>query len=178
MKEILLPTGAICGQVDLVSDVTFEGYYQYEWKETELNGVGSFSVTAISSDRSGKFLISLGPDNFLVAPGPGRGASDSGRVGLGPALDRTGRYRPGLYYINAHSKAPAYRLNYNGVASRDYTIVYFEDIQGYATSFTTVMADAMYRVKPPTKRACRSYYSAVSPWTATGRLSVGRFLCV
>ena len=30
-----------------------------------------------------------------------------------------------VYYINAHSKSPAYRLNYEGALPRDYTIVYF-----------------------------------------------------
>ena len=143
VKEILLPTGAIYGQVDLVSDITFEAYYQYEWKETELNGVGSFfSDRDFLGPGAENFLISLGPDNFLVAPRTkDEGASDSGQWGSALHWIVLGDTDLGFYYINAHSKAPAYRLNYNGALPRDYTIVYFEDIQGYATSFTTVMAD-------------------------------------
>lgn len=143
VKEILLPTGAIYGQVDVIPDVTFEAYYQYEWKKTELNGVGSFfSDRDFLGPGAENFLISLGPDNFAVAPRtPDEAASDSGQWGTALHWIVFGDTDLGLYYINAHSKAPAYRLNYDGVLPKDYTIVYFEDIQGYAASFTTVVAN-------------------------------------
>jgi hypothetical protein len=143
VKEILLPTGAIYGQVDVIPDVTFEAYYQYEWKKTELNGVGSFfSDRDFLGPGAENFLISLGPDNFLVAPRTrDEAASNSGQWGSALHWIVLGDTDLGLYYINAHSKAPAYRLNYSGAVPEDYTIVYFEDIQGYAASFTTVLAD-------------------------------------
>jgi hypothetical protein len=143
VKEILLPTGALYGQVDVVPDLTFEAYYQYEWKETELNGVGSyFSDRDFLGPGAENFLIALGPDNILVAPRTkDEGASDSGQWGAALHWIILGDTDLGLYYINAHSKAPAYQLNYNGPIPKDYTIVYFEDIQGYAASFTTVLAD-------------------------------------
>jgi hypothetical protein len=143
VKEILLPTGALYGQIDVIPDVTFEAYYQYEWKKTELNGVGSFfSDRDFLGPGAENFLISLGPDNFLVAPRTkDEGASDSGQWGAALHWIVLGDTDLGFYYINAHSKSPAYRLNYEGALPRDYTIVYFEDIQGYAASFTTVFAD-------------------------------------
>ena len=143
MKEILLPTGALYGQVDVIPDVTFEAYYQYEWKKTELNGVGSFfSDRDFLGPGAENFLISLGPGNILVAPRTkDEGASDSGQWGAALHWIVFGDTDLGFYYINAHSKSPAYRLNYNGLIPEDYTIVYFEDIQGYAASFTTVVAD-------------------------------------
>jgi len=136
VKEILLPTGAIYGQVDLVPDFTLEAYYQYEWKKTELNGVGSFfSDRDFLGPGARNFLIPVGPnpDAITAVPRiPDEGASSSGQWGA--ALH---------WHINAHNKAPAYRINYpEGALFPDsYTIVYFEDIQGYAASFTTVLAD-------------------------------------
>jgi hypothetical protein len=143
VKEILLPTGSIYGQVDVIPDVTFEAYYQYEWKKTELNGVGSFfSDRDFLGPGAENFLISLGPDNFLVAPRTrDEAAADNGQWGSALHWIVLGDTDLGLYYINAHSKAPAYRLNYKGALPENYTIVYFEDIQGYAASFTTVLAD-------------------------------------
>jgi hypothetical protein len=141
IKEILLPTGSIYGQVDIIPDVTFEAYYQYEWRKTELNGVGSFF-----SDRD---FLGPGAENFLVAIGDfaistapklnEETASDDGQWGAALHWVTEGGTDYGLYYINAHNKAPAYQLNTDAVGLPiDYTIKYFEDIQGYAGSFTTV----------------------------------------
>jgi hypothetical protein len=144
VKEILLPTGALYGQVDLIDDLTFEAYYQYEWKKTELNGVGSyFSDRDFLGPGARNFLIPLGsPNNLLAAPRTAdEDASNSGQWGAALHWIVLGDTDLGLYYINAHSKAPAYQLNYNGLIPEDYTIVYFEDIQGYAASFTTVLWD-------------------------------------
>ena len=148
VKEILLPTGALYGQVDLVTDLTFEAYYQYEWKKTELNGVGSyFSDRDFLGPGARNFLLPLlGPDpqGIVVVPRTAdESASNSGQ--WGSALHWfVGDTDLGLYYINAHSKAPAYQINQPGgplSVPVSYTIKYFEDIQGYAASFTTVLWD-------------------------------------
>jgi Protein of unknown function (DUF1302) len=143
VKEILLPTGAFYGQVDVTTDVTFEAYYQYEWKKTELNGVGSyFSDRDFLGPGAENFIISTGGDNILVAPRTkDQTPPDSGQWGAALHWVILGDTDIGLYYINAHSKAPAYQLNYNGIIPESYTIEYFEDIQGYAASFTTVLFD-------------------------------------
>jgi hypothetical protein len=146
VKEILLPTGAIYGQVDLVPDLTLEAYYQYEWKKTELNGVGSFfSDRDFLGPGARNFLIPLGPNPAAITAvprTPDKGASSSGQWGAALHWLVLGDTDIGLYYINAHNKAPAYQINYpEGALFPDsYTIVYFEDIQGYAASFTTVLA--------------------------------------
>ena len=44
----------------------------------------------------------------------------------------------GFYVVNAHNKAPAYQLFYEGLLPAYYEIQYYEDIKGYAASFTTV----------------------------------------
>jgi Protein of unknown function (DUF1302) len=147
VKEILLPTGALYGQVDVMADVTFEAYYQYEWKETELNGVGSyFSDRDFLGPGAVNFLIPLGsPDNLIAIPRTAdEAASDSGQWGAALHWIVLGDTDIGLYYINAHSKAPAYQINLpedGNPIPESYTIRYFEDIQGYAASFTTVLAN-------------------------------------
>ena len=144
VKEILLPTGALYGQVDVMTDLTFEAYYQYEWKKTELNGVGSyFSDRDFLGPGAVNFLIPLGsPDNLLAIPRTAdEAASDSGQWGAALHWVVLGDTDIGLYYINAHSKAPAYQVNFLAGLPESYTIRYFEDIQGYAASFTTVLAN-------------------------------------
>ncbi len=148
VKQILLPTGAIYGQVDLVTDLTFEAYYQYEWKKTELNGVGSyFSDRDFLGPGARNFLIPIGADAQNISAIPRAAddsASDNGQWGAALHWIVLGDTDLGLYYINAHSKAPAYQINYPANGSplpESYTIVYFEDIQGYAASFTTVLAE-------------------------------------
>ncbi|MCB1705352.1 MAG: DUF1302 family protein [Halioglobus sp.] len=145
VKEILLPTGALYGQVDVVEDLTFEAYYQYEWKKTELNGVGSyFSDRDFLGPGAVNFLVPVGPDNISAIPRTAdEAASDSGQWGAALHWIVLGDTDIGLYYIKAHSKAPAYQVNFpaGGGLPESYTVRYFEDIQGYAASFTTVLGD-------------------------------------
>lgn len=148
-KEILLPTGAVYGQIDIVPDVTFEAYYQYEWKKTELNGVGSFfSTTDWLGPGASNYLIPLAVDPETGIPGvllnatkENEGeASDDGQWGAAMhwVTDQGNDF--GLYYINAHSKAPSFYPP-SAEIGLVYTIDYFEDIQGYGASFATVLGD-------------------------------------
>jgi hypothetical protein len=147
VKEILMPTGALYGQLDLLTDLTLEAYYQYEWKKTDLNGVGSyFSTQDFLGPAATNFLVAFGvnpetgePTFILPVPRTADDeASDSGQYGVALHYVTEGGTDFGLYYVNAHSKTPAFTLNYAGIIPKDYTISYFEDIQGVAASFTTV----------------------------------------
>ncbi len=143
-REILLPTGAIYAQVDLMPDVTLEAYYQYEWKKTELNGVGSFFSTAdMLGPGASNFLIPLiadpetGEPLFILNATKTEGeASDSGQWGAAVHWLTEGGTDFGFYYVNAHSKIPSF---YPPSTELVYAIDYFEDIQGYGASFTTVL---------------------------------------
>jgi hypothetical protein len=144
LREVLLPTGAIYGQVDLVPNVTLEAYYQYEWKKTELNGVGSFfSTTDWLGPGASNYLIPLvadpetgAPTVILNATKSEGAASDSGQWGGAIHWITDNGTDFGFYYVNAHAKAPAF---YPPDASLQYKIDYFEDIQGFGASFTTVL---------------------------------------
>ncbi|QFU76571.1 DUF1302 family protein [Halioglobus maricola] len=144
VKEILLPTGALYGQVDLTDALSFEAYYQYEWKETELNGVGSYlSDRDFLGPGASSFLVALSPELFLVAPLEEiADASDSGQWGAALHWFTDGGTDIGFYYVNAHNKAPAYQLHYEGLIPSSYSVLYFEDIEGIAASFTTVVGGA------------------------------------
>lgn len=144
VKEILLPTGALYAQVDLAANVTLEAYYQYEWLKTELNGVGSyFSDRDFLGPGAENFLVAIGDSAIIAVPKINEEkADDDGQWGAALHWITEGGTDIGLYYVNAHSKAPAYQLNYAGLIPSDYTIAYFEDIQGYAASFTTVLGNA------------------------------------
>ena len=142
VKEILLPSGALYGQLDVVPGLTLEAYYQYEWRKTELNGVGSFF-----SDRD---FLGPGAENFLVAIGPSvivqapkaneEKADDQGQWGAAMHWVTANGTDFGIYFVNAHNKAPAYQLFTNAIGLPEYyEIQYYEDIQGYAASFTTVL---------------------------------------
>jgi hypothetical protein len=161
VKEIFLPTGAIYLQVDLVQNLTLETYYQYEWLENDLNGVGSyFSTTDQVGPGANAFLIPT-PDSPLVPEairgneynlrGVPRGkddnASDSGQWGAALHYLTEANWDIGLYYINAHDKKPSFALDYIEVAGSpqpvpvDYQLVYYEDIKATGLSFTTVIGE-------------------------------------
>lgn len=150
VKEILLPTGALYGQMDLMLDLTLEAYYQYEWKSTELNGVGSyFSERDMLGPGASNLLGTFGPDPISGAPQvvfaiprtADKEASDSGQWGVALHWLTENGADLGLYYVNAHSKSPSLRRNTptGALIPESYTIEYFEDVQGTAISLTTVL---------------------------------------
>jgi len=144
VKEILLPTGALYGQLDLAPGLTLEAYYQYEWRKTELNGVGSyFSDRDFLGPGAENFLVAVGDRVAFVAPRtPDDEASNSGQWGTALHWITDEGTDFGFYFVNAHSKAPAYQLRFADGIPASYNIKYLEDIHGYAASFTTVMGVA------------------------------------
>jgi len=145
VREVLLPTGAIYAQIDLTPSVTLESYYQYEWKKTELNGVGSFFSTAdMLGPGASNYLVPLLPldpetgelPQPIAASKREGEASDDGQWGAAVHWFTEGGTDFGLYYVNAHSKIPSF---YPPLDLQTYEIGYFEDIQGYGASFTTVL---------------------------------------
>jgi len=160
IKEILLPTGTVYGQVDVLANLSFEAYYQYEWIENDLNGSGSYFST---NDQTGP-----GASAFLI-PSPGlsfipedirgnqfnlRGvprtrdedASDSGQWGAAFHYITEGNTDIGIYHAVGHDKKPSLELSYEELFGQripvSYRQRYFEDIRGSAISFTTVLWEA------------------------------------
>lgn len=153
LKEIFLPTGSIYGQVDVTNSLSFETYYQYEWMETRLNGVGSYFGGTTSFD-----FLGPGAQNMLISFG---GYNADGSIQINHVAPRTEDIEPsdqgqwgaaihyltdggtdyGVYVINAHDKSPSLTRN-GGIIPESYTIRYYDNIRGLATSFTSVWGDA------------------------------------
>lgn len=150
VKEILLPTGAIYGQVDVVEGLTFELYYQYEWLETELNGVGSyFSTEDFLGPGAKRFLIPYPvspatPNGILALPRTAdRQPGDSGQWGAAFHYVLPSGLDLGFYHVVGHNKAPSFRINYGagGVIPESYTIRWFDEIRAWGMSFSTVIGE-------------------------------------
>ena len=159
VREIFMPTGAAYLQLDVLGALTMEAYYQYEWIENDLNGVGAyFSYTDQVGPGANAFLIPT-PNNPLIPEeirgnefqlrGVRRGsddnASDSGQWGLAFHYVTEGNWDLGLYHVNGHDRKPSVVFDYlelPGSPQRiplDYRLRYYEDIKGTALSFTTVV---------------------------------------
>lgn len=120
VREALLPEGLVSGVIDLSDRFTVEGFYQYDWNETEIDPVGSYF--------SSRDFLGEGGDRVLLGFGdlPDGGRTDPSQVFN--AVSRSADVRPdnndqfgvalrvfapelnntefGLYYISYHSRLP------------------------------------------------------------------------
>ncbi|MCE4056968.1 DUF1302 domain-containing protein [Pseudomonas sp. Au-Pse12] len=135
VKERTLPTGQLFASYGLSEALDLQFYYQYEWKKTRLNAVGSYFSTSDLIDEGG-YSNSTGQLLRLKDDKP----RDSGQFGLGlryvaQSLNNT---EFGLYRLRYHSKTPVVdNLSRRGA----YQARYYEDIQLYGASFATVVGD-------------------------------------
>jgi hypothetical protein len=112
-KEAIRPVEMISGQVQLSSDVTLAGYYQFKWAANRLPAVGSyFSQTDTTPDGAEQLLLGLptvatgGP--FLQGNAPrvdDQQARNSGQGGLKLGI-RSEETDYGIYLIRFHEKTP------------------------------------------------------------------------
>ena len=137
VKEIFLPVGQLFGQISVTDNIALQAYYQYEWRKTEIDGVGSFFSVTDQIDEGG-FTDAFGMTHRLKDDKP----SDKGQYGvamtyMAESLNNT---EFGLYYVRFHDKAPQLDLlsNWNDAA---YLVRYFDDVDLYGASFSTVLGD-------------------------------------
>jgi len=133
LKEAYRPVGMLWGSVDLSSQISVEGYYQFEWEETVVDPRGTYFSTNDFASRGGEYVFigfATTPDTgqspwpwyqgptdrpLLGVPrGPDQNPDDGGQYGLAlrwfvPSLGGT---EFGFYFINYHSRLPTA----NGVA--------------------------------------------------------------
>ncbi|WP_305043852.1 DUF1302 domain-containing protein [Geoalkalibacter sp.] len=130
LREALLPEGLIWGSLGLTDNISLEGFYLYDWDETEIDPPGSYwSTNDFVGPGGQKVLLGFGeaPDNgvasaqntFLAVPrGPDHDADDSGQFGIAlrvfaPGLNNT---EFGFYYMNYHSRLPIISARTGSVA--------------------------------------------------------------
>lgn len=159
VREILMPTGAAYLQLDLLENLSLESYLQYEWIENDLNGVGSyFSYFDQVGPGANALLIPTPNSPFIpeairgnefqlrgVPRGQDDNASDSGQWGAALHYITEGNMDVGLFYARGHDRKPSVVVDYLELVGSPqpiplaYRLRYFEDIEGTALSFTTVL---------------------------------------
>jgi len=152
-QEIIRPVSQISSELQLNSNLSIGGFYQFEWEENRIPSAGSFFSAADVIEGGERFL--LGPVDPTTQVGPALfragdiDASDSGQFGLKLS------WRPeavdaefGFYAVNYHDKSPQYYLTPGAAVNPpigkfgEYQLVYPEDIQAYGVSFSTNVGDA------------------------------------
>ena len=127
LKEAFIPVGMASFSIGLSENLTFEGFYQYEWEQTHIDPPGSyFSTNDFAGAGGNTVFLSFAdfPDqaihplaNFMpwldhklmgVPRFENRYADDGGQYGAAfrwfvPSLNET---EFGFYYMNYHSRLP------------------------------------------------------------------------
>jgi len=128
LREALLPVNMIWGSAGVSLNSSIEGFYQFEWQETEPDPSGSFfSTNDFATPGGDKLMLGFGaapdiipfgpaaaaavgasPTGVAVPRGKDREADDSGQFGLAyrvyvPDLNDT---EFGLFFMNYHSRLP------------------------------------------------------------------------
>lgn len=163
LREALLPIGAASLSFQVSDNVSIEGFYQFDWQETEIDPVGSyFSTSDLAGGGATKVMLGFGavPDTVPIGVNPSpnpvgvavprgatREADDSGQYGaavrvFAPALGGT---EFGFYYLEYNSRLPiisahtgtlaATLLGGNYAGSAEYFLEYPEDIGLMGVSF-------------------------------------------
>jgi hypothetical protein len=137
LKEILLPSGALFGQIDLARNISLAAYYQYEWEKNRIYESGSYLSSADFLDNAGT--------TFFPAPGVmfektiDQTPRDGGQYGLSlmfvvQALNET---EFGLYFLNYNERSLSLTLGAPGT----YHLTFAEDVKLYGTSFSTLIGN-------------------------------------
>ena len=121
LRDALLAEGMVSFSLGLSQNVTFEGFYLYDWGETIIDPTGSYWSTNDFAGRGGEtvFLGFGDSSDLMTFPGTDRPflgvrrapdvePDDDGQYGAAlriflPGLNQT---EVGLYFINYHSRLP------------------------------------------------------------------------
>lgn len=125
LKEGLVPVGMVTASISPTDNITFEGFYQYEWKEVVIDPPGSYwSTNDFVGEGGKKIMLGWGAvddqgnlpaeDTFMAVPRASNVyADDDGQYGVAMRV-----YAPGLndtefgfYFMNYHSRLPVISAN-------------------------------------------------------------------
>lgn len=120
LKEGLVPVGMVSASISPTENITFEGFYQYNWEEVKIDPPGSYwSTNDFVGEGGDKVMLGWGAvddqgnlpaeDTFMAVPRAADVyADDDGQYGVAMRV-----YAPGLndtefgfYYMNYHSRLP------------------------------------------------------------------------
>jgi len=166
LEEVTVPVAMAWVSLDLVDNVSVEGFYQLDWEPTTIDAAGTFWSTndfagiggtqanlgfgraGENSDGTtfcepppapGSFCVPLGS---TVPRGANVEPSDSGQYGgaLHFFIEPLNNLDLGLYGMNYHSRLPlisGISITSSATSSGRYFVEYPEDIQLYGLSFNT-----------------------------------------
>ncbi len=126
LREAFRPLGMVWASVDVSQNISFEGFYEYEWEATVIDPRGTYFATNDFASLGGETVfLAFGsfPDTGESPPyvqppvdypfmGVPRGdtidAEDGGQYGIAMHLfmPNWGGTEFGLYYMNLHSRLP------------------------------------------------------------------------
>jgi hypothetical protein len=158
IKEGQLPVEMLSFSFGLTDTTNLEGFYQYNWRPSVLDGCGTFfaSSDAIQKGCGPLYLSQVLTDQQMQASGlyaPSRGnesPSDNGQFGFAlrqmiPALNDA---EAAIYFINYHARLPYFTLDAKNTAVRGtfpggvqpptYAAAFPEDIRLYGISLNGV----------------------------------------
>jgi len=154
LREALLPVNMLWGSAGVTLNSSIEGFYQFDWEQTEPDPSGSyFSTNDFATDGGNKLMLGFGavpdivgfgpaaaasigasPTGVAVPRGADRDADDSGQYGLAYRvyIPELGDTELGFYYLNYHSRLPiisARTGSLRGLGAGDYvgTAQYFTE---------------------------------------------------
>ncbi|MFO7576517.1 MAG: DUF1302 domain-containing protein [Pelovirga sp.] len=120
LREGLIPVGMVSASISPTENISFEGFYQYDWQETKIDPTGSYwSTNDFAGDGGQKVMLGFGDvadqgdapasETLLAVPRASNVyADDSGQYGFAmrvfaPGLNET---EFGFYFMNYHSRLP------------------------------------------------------------------------
>lgn len=166
LREALLPEESVYVNLSLPENLSFEAFYAFNWRETELDAVGTFFSSNDLFGPGGRYVNTVVPEQPPGAPenagtiyrARGDRADDQGQYGakLGYWADWLNRGTElAAYFVNYHSKLPI--LEYSngappaidgalcapapscGLGTQFYRDAYPEDIKYVGGSFATTV---------------------------------------
>ncbi|MET0266609.1 MAG: DUF1302 domain-containing protein [Duganella sp.] len=148
-KEILRPVNQVSGQLQVLPTVSIGGYYQFEWRPTQLPGAGSY-LSSYDAAGAGATAYLVAPTNsgapaFITQPD--MKARNRGQGGMqlkwAPA-DSDIEY--GFYAARYHDKTPNFYLGFAPAfppgAPSTVQAVYGENVRTFGASASTVVLGA------------------------------------
>jgi len=183
LQQILAPVGQVVVTYSPNAAISFQAYYQFEWKPDLLEGVGSYFSTTDILDKGGQRLIVAPP----VPPYFGgayfgrtkdlRPPINNGQFG-GAVQGTIGAYDLGLYALRYDAKAPEgvylggpfqFPFGPQTPLPSKYWVVYPRDIQIFGGSFSTVLNSGVNLAGEISGRRNMPLVSVAAPFVAVGR---------
>ncbi|MGL6071612.1 DUF1302 domain-containing protein [Craterilacuibacter sp.] len=181
VKEMLLPVPQVSGLLELAPNFSLMGYYQFQWKGTELPPVGSYlSNTDVLGPGAEVLRLAYGdlaqlPTAAFTRYGEKEKPKNNGQFGVGARWGVTDATELSAYYLQYHDKNPNLRMNWTlspqfRPQALTYDEIYFEDIKLVGASLSTrigetqVGAELTYRDGVP-----MLVNTAIGPTAAKGK---------